>query len=153
MEAVFGGGVVVHLVFGGQACGDCGDFEQCPFHSSGDCAGIIDVDAGVSAVVDAGDEQVDRFFAELHNGEFDAVGGRAGDAEAGETGAAGIYIDLVADEWVFEGDGMACAGAAFSGGDNGDGAEIDELFIHSRKARSENAVIVGEKDVHKLDTR
>ena len=130
---------IIHDFFCGETHSDGGYFEECGLHCGGDCSGVVGVYAGVGAVVDTSDEQVDGAVAELHCGEFYAVGRRAFDTEAAELS---VDVNFVAGEGLFEGDAVTCSGAALGGSDDGDVADFDKLFVDSGQAGCEDSIVV-----------
>ncbi len=138
-EAVFRGRVEVHRVLGGHADGGGGDSQKGGFHRRRHRAGVVDVDADVGPAVDAGHDQVDRTFVELHAGQLHAVGGRALHAEAGEQTAD---LDLRAGQRLVKRDAVAGAGPALRGRYNHHVAEIDQPFVEGSQTGSKDPIII-----------
>ncbi len=127
------------MLFAVETHCDGRDFQKRTFHCRGDRAGVVDVYSRVGSVVYTGNEQVYRALVQLHCRQLDAIGGGAPDAVTCELA---VDVDPVANQRLGKGNAMAGARLAVGWRNHRNIPNADQLFINSRKAGRENAIII-----------
>ena len=124
--------------------GHSGQALQRPLGGDAHGAGIVGVDGGVVAMVDAADDHIGPPLGQHVEGQFDAIDGRP---RAGIDAQAGLAADLAVAQGLRRGDGATIAGARTVGRHHQQIGHRAKGLDEELQAGGADPVIVGEKKV------